>query len=432
MHSEAETFSGAAPLPAIVRSNVHLPGLKVGQSAAWEIETAHAISATSEKTRMNVRAREWLAYQEVWSTPLTQLCAKYGLSDNGLRKICRRLNVPVPPRGYWAKVEAGHRVQRTPLPVIAEWTTTEVWREPKREKAAADEVDVAWLKEREAYEADVAHAITLVLKPRRWHAAIAPLHELLEREAKEVEASRKAQQQYDKWPEWRKQRGSGPDRMAWQWYERAGQLMPATKRGFQVTYDSKKGRVVLVGHGEFELRMSEATEQKTRKVKRYDGQMEDERYRVPTGRLRILVERGYGKVWAFEESAESLLEATLDEQCTGDAADGELQHAAGGGEGTRRGEPGAEARAQRTHEHTGDGTHPHLTWPQEAGERAYNSTDDQRQDQVHVNVPAAAAGAFRAPRMDSAGWCVTARLQQCCRGSRHARRDAGRAAVMVS
>jgi len=32
-------------------------------------------------------------YEEVWSTPL---CAKYGLSDNGLRKVCKRLNVPVP------------------------------------------------------------------------------------------------------------------------------------------------------------------------------------------------------------------------------------------------------------------------------------------------------------------------------------------------
>jgi hypothetical protein len=38
-------------------------------------------------------------YEEVWSTPLTQLCAKYGLSDNGLRKVCKRLNVPVPDGG---------------------------------------------------------------------------------------------------------------------------------------------------------------------------------------------------------------------------------------------------------------------------------------------------------------------------------------------
>lgn len=56
--------------------------------------------------------------------------------------------------------------------------------------------------------------------------------------------------------------------------------------------------------GELELRMSEATEHKTRKVKRYDGQFENEWYRVPTGRLRIFAERGYGKVWSIEDSAE--------------------------------------------------------------------------------------------------------------------------------
>ena len=38
-------------------------------------------------------------YAEVWSTPLTQLCAKYELSDNGLGKVCKRLNMPVPEGG---------------------------------------------------------------------------------------------------------------------------------------------------------------------------------------------------------------------------------------------------------------------------------------------------------------------------------------------
>jgi len=279
-------------------------------------------------------------YEEAWSVPLSQLCEKYGLSDNGLRKVCKRLNVPVPARGYWAKVEAGHRVKPTALPKEAKQQATQIWSEPKREKTAADEADAARLKERVAYEADPAHAIEIVMKPRRWHAAIAPLKQHLEEEAKKIEAARKANEQYEKWPEWRKQRSSGPDRMAWLWYERAGQLMPAThhasvvrlslaqfrrglavlngvtlaatKRGFAVTYSEAKGRIVLEGHGaEIELRMSEKTEQRTRKVKRFDGKLEDERYRVPTGRLRLYAERGYGKVWSFEESTEEPLETKV-------------------------------------------------------------------------------------------------------------------------
>lgn len=276
-------------------------------------------------------------YEQVWSVPIWTLCGQYGLSDNGLRKVCKRLNVPVPKRGYWAKVEAGQKPRKAALPKEAKTTATDVWCAPKREKTAADTADVEWLRDREAFEADPANRIEVIQKPRRWNPVIAPLKESLEEEEKKIEAARKANEQYEKWPQWRKQREMGPDRMAWFWYERSGQLMPAThhasvvrlslaqfrrglailnavavaavKRGFAVSLDDKKGRMVLEGHGgRLDVRMSEKTEQRTRNVKRYDGKMEDEQYRVPTGRLRLFIERGYGKVWTLEESAEAALE----------------------------------------------------------------------------------------------------------------------------
>lgn len=49
-------------------------------------------------------------YKQVWETPMSRLGKEYGLTDNGLRKICDRLNVPYPPRGYWAKKAAGQKV----------------------------------------------------------------------------------------------------------------------------------------------------------------------------------------------------------------------------------------------------------------------------------------------------------------------------------
>lgn len=33
---------------------------------------------------------------------MSRLSERFGLSGNGLAKICRRLDVPYPPRGYWA------------------------------------------------------------------------------------------------------------------------------------------------------------------------------------------------------------------------------------------------------------------------------------------------------------------------------------------
>lgn len=55
-------------------------------------------------------------YELVWSKPFTQLAKEYTISDVGLRKICIRLEIPVPESGYWAKVRNGKKVKRAPLP----------------------------------------------------------------------------------------------------------------------------------------------------------------------------------------------------------------------------------------------------------------------------------------------------------------------------
>lgn len=55
-------------------------------------------------------------YNEVWDQPLVKLSRKYGISDVRLGKVCRRLIVPHPGRGYWAKRVVGQTVERVPLP----------------------------------------------------------------------------------------------------------------------------------------------------------------------------------------------------------------------------------------------------------------------------------------------------------------------------
>jgi hypothetical protein len=73
-------------------------------------------------------------YAEVWSKPMIKLAREYGLSDNGLRKICKKLRIPVPPVGYWAKLQHGKKVDRMPLPPAHNFPTTHEIaqnREPK-------------------------------------------------------------------------------------------------------------------------------------------------------------------------------------------------------------------------------------------------------------------------------------------------------------
>lgn len=55
-------------------------------------------------------------YGLVWSEPMQALGPRFGLSDVGLRKVCLGLDVPVPERGYWNKLQAGKTVVRAKLP----------------------------------------------------------------------------------------------------------------------------------------------------------------------------------------------------------------------------------------------------------------------------------------------------------------------------
>ena len=38
----------------------------------------------------------------VWSMPMIRAARTVGLSDQGLRKKCYRLDIPLPPQGYWS------------------------------------------------------------------------------------------------------------------------------------------------------------------------------------------------------------------------------------------------------------------------------------------------------------------------------------------
>jgi len=53
-------------------------------------------------------------YTEVWAEPTQKVAARYGISDVALAKACRQLQVPKPPRGYWAKKAAQQPVPRRP------------------------------------------------------------------------------------------------------------------------------------------------------------------------------------------------------------------------------------------------------------------------------------------------------------------------------
>ena len=54
-------------------------------------------------------------YRLVWTSPVSEVAARLGVSDVALAKLCRRAEIPIPRRGYWQRTEAGQAVEPTPL-----------------------------------------------------------------------------------------------------------------------------------------------------------------------------------------------------------------------------------------------------------------------------------------------------------------------------
>jgi len=62
-------------------------------------------------------------YRKIWEKPTIKVDAEFGISDVGLGKICRKMDVPEPPLGYWRKIETGAKIEPPLLPKATNETT---------------------------------------------------------------------------------------------------------------------------------------------------------------------------------------------------------------------------------------------------------------------------------------------------------------------
>src|ERR1700741_4190034 len=85
--------------------------------------------------RRNLSREELFAL--VWEKPTREIGKELGVSDVAVAKLCRRLQVPKPPRGYWARVQAGKTPRRPALGAFREEIDRER-REAIRVRAVAN------------------------------------------------------------------------------------------------------------------------------------------------------------------------------------------------------------------------------------------------------------------------------------------------------
>lgn len=107
-------------------------------------------------------------YDQVWKEPMSRLAMRYNISDVGLAKVCRKLNVPVPPRGYWAKVQRGQKLAKPELPKLTKGIPETATISPlvSRSRELPEAVRL-----QRSFEADPAHRI-VVNSDRRLHPLV--------------------------------------------------------------------------------------------------------------------------------------------------------------------------------------------------------------------------------------------------------------------
>ena len=279
-------------------------------------------------------------FEEVWATPLTTLSKKYGLSDNGLRKICVSLGIPLPKAGHWAKLAVGKAVPRPQLPPAKDKTTYRSYQQfdptiPSTKRQS----DAEWLHERQVYESVDENAVTVVAKPRKWHPAVEPLRTWLLECIEEYRVALKKQAASNKgrkagkyevehhYVDWDVRQHepilgsthkSVAMRVSLQTYERAlsifnAMAFAAESRGFDVYFGGNRERLFLrMEDAVFGLYITEHLDSIVKTVRNsWNSDTREATGLVSSGRLRLNVERpGYG-VLPINDAEDSQIESDL-------------------------------------------------------------------------------------------------------------------------
>lgn len=123
---------------ACVELHIPLPGRGYWKSKLWgkaveqwpplpDVQTVPTVHRKYVKSatqpfvvsgRLMERYNRAELYEDVWRLPMSELAAKWGVTQSTLCQICKRLYIPVPGKGYWSKSERNRTLQPPPLPPI--------------------------------------------------------------------------------------------------------------------------------------------------------------------------------------------------------------------------------------------------------------------------------------------------------------------------
>jgi hypothetical protein len=125
-------------------------------------------------------------YQKVWSEPLRTIAKQLGISDVALAKRCRKLNIPLPGLGYWAKKAAGYKLRQKALPSLPQTSAAggeRVVFQPSQPEPTPREIPQA-VAQQEVFELDPANRIAVADTLRAPHPLVRGTAEAIRRAGK--------------------------------------------------------------------------------------------------------------------------------------------------------------------------------------------------------------------------------------------------------
>jgi hypothetical protein len=117
-----------------------------------------------------IRFERQQLYEQVWDKPMTMLAQEYELSDVGLRKICKRLSIPLPPKGYHLRTYKG---QRPPLPPAKDGVQEHVTHLYKPEPVSATDIPQSIEVPEIAFEEQPENRIVVPVEMTSLHQLVA-------------------------------------------------------------------------------------------------------------------------------------------------------------------------------------------------------------------------------------------------------------------
>lgn len=288
---------------------------------------------------MGVRFERESLYEQVWSTPLTRLAPTYGLSDNGLRKVCKALNVPLPGVGHWARLAAGHQAHRKLLPTHSGPTIFMSYPPLKAVAPMTDPTEIDWLRRKTAEEKLPNKRIGVEREPAVWHPCLSKirkdLHMAVVQHARDTKARQLDIQQ--------RSTGRPPSihlsPLTWQYLERGGLmvhaqfasflrvspltceralalanalLLAAEERGIHVSADVEVGRFALtLERLTFHIAIRERQSYVMKKPRPGWEILSDQREYSPTDNLVIVSERSGASSFEIKDTSDGRVEDRL-------------------------------------------------------------------------------------------------------------------------